>query len=225
VSSSSGSGSGKAIPISHTVSMMSVQTLKNAFSTFVPKWSNANSTANSSNDDAGRDGYSNIVKPAGEEDEDAEDSRNVWSIEAFEPTPDRKYAKKLASALSPFVYVASIFGRFPLTYSFKSDGNLVYHFDYHTFPALMFIISGLLTMFLFMLVFFNIVGLMIRFPRAPDVGTKRSQLIRSEEIAIMKRNLVPLVVFLSNLVHLVLAQASFFFKREYIARYFGYWGE
>jgi len=113
-----------------------------------------------------------------------------------------------------------------VTFAFRSTSAVL---------GVTFFVTSFLMMILLALLFINIVSTLLNVPtRQPtyefrdadgNIFTKKRSILRLEELFLLRRNLVPLLIIVLALIHIITGDICLFSRRKHIANYFTFWTE
>jgi len=71
----------------------------------------------------------------------------------------------------------------------------------------------------------NLFGILMNYPPQVDFQNRSSQILRTEELYLFRRNLIPVIVLVTCLAHATVSNYNFYKRRNFAASYMNFWTE
>lgn len=150
---------------------------------------------------------------------------DVWLLEEVNPSPGRKYAMSVMNAIRLVLTMASFLGLFPLLPKRLKQGTFVCKFSWSSHATILFLFAATIVGFTTIWLFVSAICISTNTPEHYSYNGTSADIYRSEEIFILKRNTIFLVIIYASFTHLTVCMTCVFLRRDYIAKQIVYWTE
>jgi len=138
-------------------------------------------------------------------------------------------ARRVYRAFDPYRWVMGPLLRFPFQQKITPEGRYQFVYKKKSYVAVGFVGISVFIAIITVIVLINTIGTLLDFPAitkdfGPDDKYAKGNL-RFEEMYIMRRNIVPIIVIITSLFHGTVASWQIFRQRNFIASYLTFWTE